>query len=204
MILFLTIPATVGLVAVGEPIVRLLFERGEFSAANTTLVAAALQGFAVGLIGNGAIQLLMRAFFSLRSPWTPAMVGFGVNLLGNVILGGLLHEAYGVRGITLAMAIANTASFVVMYGILRRRLGGAPIRPILSAIVLSGAISAVAVAIGWAALRGIDAAIGDGVPAQALGMLVAVTLTWGLYAPLALKLRLVNAPQLRRALRRGR
>ena len=203
-IIVLLMPASVFMWVFAEPIVELLFERGEFTADNTTLVAWALQGFAVGLVGNGAIQLLMRAFFSLRTPWTPAAIGFGVNLLGNIVLGGLLHREFGVRGITLAMAIANTASFVVMYAILRRRLDGAPIRPILTAILLAGAASAVAVGIGWAGLRGVDAVLGNGLAAQVLAMLVAVALTWGIYGPMALKLRLVNVPQLRRALRRGR
>lgn len=200
-IIVLLMPASVFMWVFSEQIVRLLFERGEFRAANTELVAAALQGFAVGLVANGAIQLLMRAFFSLRTPWTPAAVGFGVNLLGNIVLGGLLHQVWGVRGITLAMACANTASFLVMFAILRRRLGGAPIKPIVSAVLLSLAASAAGVALGWLGLRGVEAGLGDGLAAQALAMVVAIALTWGLYAPLALKLRLVNVPQLRRALR---
>jgi putative peptidoglycan lipid II flippase len=182
--------------------VRLLFERGEFTPANTALVAAALQGFAAGLIGNGAIQLQMRAFFSLRMPWTPAFVGFGVNLLGNIVLGGLLHGAYGVRGITLSMAIANTASFIVMYALLRRRLGGVPVKPVVSAIIVSGLAAGASVALGWAGWYGVEAALGDAVVAQAIAMLVAIAITWGLYAVLALRLRLVNVPQLRAALRR--
>lgn len=203
-IIVLLMPASVFMLVLAEPIVRLLFERQEFTPENTVLVAAALQGFAVGLVANGAIQLLMRAFFSLRSPWTPAAIGFGVNLLGNALLGGLLHSTYGVRGITFAMAVANTASFLVMFAVLRRRLGGAPIGPIVSAVLLSGAASALAVGMGWAGMRGVVTALGDGLGAQVLAMVVAIVLTWGLYAPLALKLRLVNVPQLRRALRRGR
>lgn len=203
-IIVLLMPASIFMLVLAEPIVRLLFERGEFSPENTRLVAAALQGFAVGLVGNGAIQLLMRAFFSLRSPWTPAAIGFGVNLLGNVVLGGLLHQAFGVRGITFAMAIANTASFIVMFAVLRRRLGGAPIRPVVSATLLSALASGVAVAAGWAALRAIEASLGTGLVWQVVAMLAAITLTWGIYAPLALRLRLVNVPQLRRALRRER
>lgn len=203
-IIVLLMPASIFMVVLSEPIVRLLFERGEFGTDNTQLVAAALQGFAVGLVGNGAIQLLMRAFFSLRTPWTPAIVGLMVNLLGNIVLGGLLHGPMGVRGITLSMAIANTASFVVMYAILRRRLGGAPIMPIVSAIVVAGLASGVSVAIGWGGWEAVTRGLGSGLVAQVAAMLVAVALTWGIYAVLALKLRLVNVPQLRRALRRER
>ncbi len=202
-IIVLLMPASVFMVVLAEPIVQLLFEYGEFDADNTTLVAAALQGFAVGLIGNGAIQLLMRAFFSLRTPWTPAIVGFVVNLVGNIVLGGLLHESLGVRGITLSMAIANTASFLVMYAILRRRLGGVPIRPIVSALLVAGAAAGVSVLAGWSAWAAIEQ-LGEAFPVHVLAMFAAVAVTWGIYAPLALKLRLVNVPQLRKALRRDR
>jgi putative peptidoglycan lipid II flippase len=203
-IIVLLMPATVFMVVFSEPIVRLLFERSEFTSDNTVLVAAALQGFAIGLIGNGAIQLLMRAFFSLRMPWTPAVIGFSVNLLGNIVLGGLLHGPMGVRGITLSMAIANTVSFIVMFAILRRRLGGAPIAPIFSCLLLAGAAAGVSVAVGYGAWRLVEDALGTRFVGQTAGMLAAVTLTWGIYAPLALKLRLVNVPQLRRAMKRGR
>jgi putative peptidoglycan lipid II flippase len=203
-IIVLLMPASIFMIVLSEPIVRLLFERGEFGPDNTQLVAAALQGFAVGLIGNGAIQLLMRAFFSLRTQWTPAIVGLFVNLLGNIVLGGLLHGPLGVRGITLSMAIANTASFIVMYAVLRRRLDGAPVMPIISAIVVSGLAAAGSVAIGLGGWEAVTRSLGDGLVVQVAAMLVAVTLTWGIYAALALKLRLVNVPQLRRALRRDR
>lgn len=203
-IIVLLMPASIFMFVLAEPIVRLLFERGEFDPENTQLVAAALQGFAIGLVGNGAIQLLMRAFFSLRSPWTPAVVGLVVNLCGNIVLGGLLYRPLGVFGITLSMAIANTASFVVMYAILRRRLDGAPVTPILSAVVVAGLAAGASVAVGWLGWEATTRLVGTGLVAQVAAMLVAVTLTWGLYAVLALRLRLVNVPQLRRALRRER
>lgn len=202
-IIVLLMPASVFLIVLAQPIVRLLFERGEFGADNTQLVAWALQGFAFGLIANGAIQLLMRAYFSLRMSWTPAIVGLLVNLLGNIVLGGLLHGPLGVRGITLSMAIANTASFIVMYAVLRRRLGGAPVVPILSALVLAGAAACGSVALGWLAWEGAIEATGDGIAGQVVAMGLAIVITWGAYAALALRLRLVNVPQLRRALRRG-
>lgn len=202
-IIVLLMPASIFLIVLSKPIVRLLFERGVFDADNTQLVAWALQGFAVGLIGNGAIQLLMRAYFSLRMSWTPAVVGLTVNLAGNVVLGGYLHGPLGVRGITLAMAVANTASFVVMYAILSRRLGGLPAIPLLSCLTLSGLAAALSVGVGSLAWDAVITLVGPSSLGQVLSMGVAITVTWGIYAAIALKLRLVNIPQLRRALRRG-
>ena len=200
----LLMPAAVFMFVLAEPIVELLFEYGKTTHPQSLLIASALRGFSVGLIANGAIQLLMRAYFSLGTPWTPAIIGFFANLLVNVVLGGLLHNQLGVFGVTLSMAFANTCSFLVMWIVLRRRLAGLPMLPVVSALAVSAAASALCVAIGWAGWQGVHTALGSGLLARLLAMVVAITLTWGLYAPLALKLRLVNAPQLRRALKRGR
>ncbi|MCW2973494.1 MAG: murJ [Thermoleophilia bacterium] len=203
-IVVLLMPATIFMVVLAHPIVRLLFGYGECGADCSSLVASALQGFAIGLISNGAIQLLMRAFFSLKMPWTPAIVGFFANLCGNIALGGLLHNRLGVFGVTFAMALANTLSFLSMWYVLRRRVGGMSMRPILSALALAGVASGVSVALGWLAWEGITEVLGAGVPGQLVAMVFAIAITWGLYSALALKLRLVNIPQLRAVLKRKR
>ncbi|MBC7462462.1 MAG: oligosaccharide flippase family protein, partial [Thermoleophilia bacterium] len=203
-IVVLLMPATIFMVVLADPIVRLLFGYGECTTDCSSLVASALKGFAIGLISNGAIQLLMRAFFSLKTPWTPAIVGFFANLCGNIVLGGLLHARLGVFGVTFAMALANTLSFLTMWFVLRRRIGGMSVRPILSAIFISGLASGVSVGLGWLAWEGITQGLGSGVLAQLAAMVAAIVITWGLYSALALKLRLVNIPQLRAVLKRKR
>ncbi|MCW2955957.1 MAG: integral rane protein MviN [Thermoleophilia bacterium] len=203
-IVVLLMPASVFMIVLAEPIVRLLFQYGRFDADSTELVASALRGFSWGLIGNGAIQLLMRGFFSLKSPWTPALIGFFFNFLLHAVVAGLLHEEYGVFGITISMAIANTITFLVMWYVMRRRVGNMSIGPVLSITLVSGAVALISVGIGYGAWLGIEALLGDGVIAQLVGMVAAVVITWGIYAVLALKLRMVNVPQLRAVLRRGR
>ena len=203
-IVVLLMPATIFMIVLAHPIVRLLFQHGECGVACGDLVSYALQGFAVGLISNGAIQLLMRAFFSLNTPWTPAIIGFFANLCGNIVLGGLLHNRLGVFGVTFAMALANTLSFLVMWYVLRRRIGGMSMRPILLATLLAGIASGISVLLGWLAWTGITDVLGTGVAGQLVAMVVAIIITWGLYSIAALKLRLVNAPQLRAVLSRRR
>ena len=75
-------------------------------------------------------------------------------------------------------------------------------KPILSAVIVAGLCAGVSVALGWGAWRGTEELIGTGLIAQAVAMMLAVALTWGLYSALAYKLRLVNIPQLR-AFKRG-
>ncbi|MCW2950592.1 MAG: murJ, partial [Thermoleophilia bacterium] len=203
-IVVLLMPATLFLVVLSHPIVRLLFEHGECDADCGFLVSGALKGFAVGLISNGAIQLLMRAFFSLRTPWTPAVIGLFANLCGNIVLGGLFHRSLGVFGVGFAMGLANTLSFFVMWFVLRRRLGGMSMTPILVALLVAGLAAALSVGLGWLGWEGVTRGIGDGLLAQLVAMVVAIAITWGLYSALALRLRLVNVPQLRAVLNRRR
>src|SRR5439155_6119097 len=86
---FLLIPASVAAAVLAEPIVRLLYQRGEFTAHQTPVVAAALAAFSAGLTFNGVMLMLNRAFFSLQSPWTPTAVA-----LANLVLNGLLDAVF--------------------------------------------------------------------------------------------------------------
>ena len=68
---FLLLPASALAAVLAEPIVRLLYQRGEFTADQTPVVAGALAAFALGLTFNGTMLMLNRSFFSLQSPWVP-------------------------------------------------------------------------------------------------------------------------------------
>ena len=68
------LPASAFLLVLAEPVVRLVFQRGEFDAASTSLTSEALVFFAIGLAFNGASLLVIRAFFSLQRPWLPTAV----------------------------------------------------------------------------------------------------------------------------------
>jgi putative peptidoglycan lipid II flippase len=120
-IAFLLVPASVASAVLAEPIVRLLYERGEFGPHETTVVAGALAAFSLGLTFNGMMLMLNRAFFSLQSPWTPTAVA-----LGNLALNTLLYYAFyrvGAWGIPLAISLANVAGVAALLLLLRRRLG---------------------------------------------------------------------------------
>ena len=99
-IAFLLVPASAAAAVLAEPIVRLTYQRYEFTPDQTPIVAGALAAFAAGLTFNGAMLMLNRAFFSLQSPWTPTAVALG-NLALNVIL-DLAFYPLGVWGIPLA------------------------------------------------------------------------------------------------------
>ena len=89
---FTLIPASAISAALAVPIVRLLYQRGAFTADQTTVVAACLAAFALGLTFNGTMLMLNRAFFSLQSPWLPTGVA-----LANLGLNAVLDVAFSSR-----------------------------------------------------------------------------------------------------------
>src|SRR5207247_8345189 len=88
-IAFMLIPASAVSAVLAEPIVRLVYQRGEFHPNQTPVVAAALAAFTLGLTFNGAMLMLNRAFFSLQSAWIPTAIALG-NLTLNAILDPVL------------------------------------------------------------------------------------------------------------------
>jgi len=125
LILFLTLPASVGLMLLGEPLVTFLFQRGAFDAASTNITASALIFYSIGLFALGGIEILSRGFYALGDTRTP--VAFAVlSMILNVIFCLILVVAIPleVRGLALAMSLASTVEFFLLFRALSRRMGG--------------------------------------------------------------------------------
>ncbi len=129
-IIFLSIPATVGMIAVGQPLVSLLFERGAFGAGSTEAVAWALAFFALGLVGHAGLEIVARAFYALHDTFTPVWVG-GLTMVLNVLLSLALPSLYASAnlqafgGLALANSVATVLEFVALLILIQRRMGGA-------------------------------------------------------------------------------
>jgi putative peptidoglycan lipid II flippase len=117
------VPATVGLIVLAAPIVRLLFERGLFRPADTAATAAALRLYAVGLIGYSAVRIVSPAFYAIGESRTPATVSV-LAIAVNVIASVALVRAIGFQGLALGTSLAAIANAAVLLVLLRRRLGG--------------------------------------------------------------------------------
>jgi putative peptidoglycan lipid II flippase len=128
-ILFLALPATVGLLMLSRPVIALVFQRGSFDAASTELVAWALAFYALGLISHSVVEIVSRAFYALRDTRTPVLIGaaaMGLNVLLNFIFAEVFTRA-GWRphgGLAFANTVATTAEMIGLGWIMRRRLGG--------------------------------------------------------------------------------
>lgn len=131
----LTIPASVGMILLGEPIVATMFERGAFDDASTQAVAGALGFFALGLVGHSALEVLGRAFYAVHDTWTPAGAAI-VAVVINAILGLALPPAFAragilpLGGLALATAVAALVETAILFALIRRRLQGFALRPL--------------------------------------------------------------------------
>lgn len=163
-IAFLLVPASLLSVVLAEPIVRLVYERGEFGSYETSVVAGALAAFSLGLTFNGAMLLLNRAFFSLQSPWTPTAVALGT-LVVNTLLYVVLYRL-GVWGIPLAISIANIAGTFALLVLLRRRLHRMELGETMNATLRITAASLVLAAVAYGVWWGLDEMLGRGFVAQ--------------------------------------
>jgi putative peptidoglycan lipid II flippase len=157
-IAFLLVPASVFSAVLAEPIVRLVYERGQFDASETTVVAGALAAFSLGLAFNGMTLMLNRGFFGLQSPWTPTWVALG-SLLLNVALYAAFYRL-GTWGIPLAISIANVAATAGLLVVLRRRLGRLDFSATARTFVLVTIASAVLAAVAYPAWWVVDEALG--------------------------------------------
>jgi putative peptidoglycan lipid II flippase len=164
-IVLLLLPATAAILVLAEPMVELIYQRGEFDASQTDLVAEALFWFAFSLPFNGLFLLLTRTFFSLQRPWVPTWIA-AINLAITTAAAFALYEPFGVGGIVAATAIATAASVAAQAAVLRGMLGGLETPKLISStvrvVIASAALAAVAYGV-WSVL---DDALGDALWAQ--------------------------------------
>jgi putative peptidoglycan lipid II flippase len=122
LILFITIPATVALIALRVPIISVLFQRGAFDVQATYLTAQALLFYAVGLWAFSVIRVIVSAFYSLQDTKSPMKAAI-VALIVNVIFSLLLMFPLKHGGLALATSIASAVNVVMLSVILKRRIG---------------------------------------------------------------------------------
>lgn len=122
-IFFMMCPMTAALFLFSEPVIRLLFQRGEFGVYSTLITSSALSYYAIGLFSFGAAKILVTAFYALQDTKTPlksAVICLGINTVLNFVLMFPLK----IGGIALASAVAGTANFLMLLYGMDRRLGG--------------------------------------------------------------------------------
>ena len=131
---YVSVPATVGLVLLSEPITRVLFERGRFGPADTQATAVALVWYAVGLVGFAGARITAQAFYAIAAPGTAVRLGvlaIGANLVAAVLLMGPLGHA----GLAAAAAVGAYVNLAGLLWAARRRFGPLGGRALLRSVV---------------------------------------------------------------------
>src|SRR6266481_2243860 len=150
---FVSVAAAVGLVALGHPIVRMLFERGEFSAADAVATTQALAGYAVGLPAFSATRIAAQTFYALGDTRTPVWVGFA-SVVANVALALALMWPLQHAGLALASSLSAYVNVILLYWLLRQRLGRIGGRAMAGSLLRTGGASAVLLLwCAWAGAR---------------------------------------------------
>lgn len=128
-ILFLSLPASLGLILLREPVVAFVYQRGEFDLHSTALVAWALLWYAAGLVGHSLLEILARTFYALHDTRTPVLVGvvaMSLNVLFSFAFSALFRRLGWMPhgGLALANSLATALEAMTLLILMRRRLKG--------------------------------------------------------------------------------
>ena len=191
----LLIPSAAAIVALSTPIVRLVYERGDFDADSTRQVSEALFWFSFSLPLSGITLLLTRSFFSLQRPWLPTQLAI-VSLAVNAAVSLALYEPMGIGGIVLGTTVSNVVLALLEARRLRAELGGLEVARTLGAMALMLAAAALLAAVAYGSWYGLDRVLGDSLPAQLLAVGAALALGGLAYAAVLLRSGLPEARQI--------
>lgn len=134
LVFLMTIPAACGLIVLGEPIVRLIYEHGKFTSTATNMTSLALAGYSVGLAGYAAIKVISPAFYAMNDAKTPMIIALGsivVNALGSYFFREWLSHygvtpetpsGYGHVGVALATSCVALINFAALIWFMRRKI----------------------------------------------------------------------------------
>ncbi|MCC6347902.1 MAG: polysaccharide biosynthesis protein, partial [Nitrospirales bacterium] len=152
LLFFITVPAMVGLIALRVPIVATLFQRGRFGYEATIGTSGALMFYSLGIWSIVGVRVITAAFYSLQDTRTPvkiAALSMVINILMSLLLMGPLHH----NGLALANTLASGCSFLLLFSLLRRKLGGIGAGEIVRSFFRTLAASVVMGIAGWGVVR---------------------------------------------------
>jgi putative peptidoglycan lipid II flippase len=200
-ILFVLVPAAAAVLVLSTPMIRLIYQRGEFTPEQTALVATALFWFAFSLPTNGLYLLQTRTFFSLQRPWMAtglAALDLVVSALGAL----LLYKPFGTGGIVAGTGIGTTAAVVAQAVVLRREFDGLELRRLFSTTVKITIAAAALAAVAFGAWDVLDNALGRSLLGQIVSLGVGLGLGGLTYLGLAKLMRIAELDQIMRLVRR--
>jgi len=133
MIFFIALPISIGMIILRMPLIKILFERGEFTHQDTIMTATALMYFAIGSVALASVHILLRGFYALKDTKTPVVIGV-IALVGNIIFNLILIRFMGLGGLALGTSLAAILRVLLLTSSLNKRLNGMNIRYLFSGL----------------------------------------------------------------------
>jgi putative peptidoglycan lipid II flippase len=201
MLAYLTVPATVGLMALGVPVVRLVYEHGRFTAADTRATAAALLLYSFGLVGYTGVKVLAPAFYALGRPRVPLLASVSAVATNLLVIGGF-YSRLGFRAIAIGTALGSLVNAGLLLGLFERRVGGLFGHGLFRPIARMAAAAAAMGGSAWLVAARLEHLVGThGLRARAVTGLVPVAVGVLLYLLLTRAFRIAEADVLWRMVR---
>ena len=170
----LNVPATIGLMVLAVPIVRMLFEHGRFTPADTFATAAALQYYAIGLVGYSVVRITSPMFYAFGRNRIPVIVSV-VTVLVNAALNYWLVQVIGFRGLALGTSIAALFNAGTLLFLLRSQLQGLNGAPLFSSVARIALASVAMGAAAFASHRALESWLpGSGEMIQIVRLVLAI------------------------------
>jgi putative peptidoglycan lipid II flippase len=160
-VFLLTIPSSVGLIVLGKSIIGAIYQGYHFQLYDTQQTAVALSYYAIGLMGYAALKVLSPAFYALNDARTPMLVSLGSILVNYAVASTMIKFAgLGHAGLALSTSAVALFGFLVLFAILRKRIGGVYGRDLAAQIGKVSVASAIMGAVIFASSRGMELWLG--------------------------------------------
>lgn len=141
-VLFLTVPATVGMLILARPIVDIAYFHGKFTQQNAIDTTATLRCYTLALISISVSNVINRVYYSISDTKTPFWVGV-INVGINICLNLLVAHRYGTRGLATSVSVATTVAVIMSFVFLKRKIGNLGLKSIIKALVKTIMASAI-------------------------------------------------------------
>ena len=153
LLFFITLPAMAGLIALSEPIVHVLLHRGEFTPLAVSETAYALICYSSGLWAFVGYRVVVSVFYSLQDTKTPVRIAV-LSILANIVFCFVLMKPMRHGGLALANALAQAVNFLILFYLLKNKLGRIDGRKIVRSFMKVSVASIIMGLIGWHTIKG--------------------------------------------------
>lgn len=190
VVTLIIIPISVGAIILAEPIVKLLFQRGEFDARATQMTAIALIFYSIGMLGFGLRDILGKIFYSLQDTKTPMINGIIAMVLNIVLnLAFVKYTNMGLGGLAFATSISSLVTIALLSVSLRRKIGAFGGKKIISVLIKSIIAALLMALVTKFTYNAIDAFLSAGFIQDAIKLVISVGLGAIVYAVSIIVLR---------------